>query len=89
MVDDLEQQVPEFVGQGGHVAPGDGVGDLVGFFDRVGRDGVEGLRLVPRATCGGVAERGHEVEQAGDLLLGFSLHYECQSRVYGCGKTGG
>jgi hypothetical protein len=33
----LEQQVAQFVAQALHVAMVDGVGDLVGFFDGVGR----------------------------------------------------
>ena len=50
VIDDLEQQISEFVGKGRHVAPCDGVGDFVGFLDRVGRDRVEALRLVPWAA---------------------------------------
>ena len=38
VVDDLEQQIAEFVRQSGEVAPSDRVGDFVGFLDRVGRD---------------------------------------------------
>ena len=50
VIDHLEQQVAQLVRQGGEVAPGDGVGDLVGLLDRVGRDRVEVLLLVPRAA---------------------------------------
>ena len=47
---DLEQQVAEFVLEVAEVAAGDGVGDLVGFLERVGRDGREVLLQVPRAA---------------------------------------
>jgi hypothetical protein len=70
VVDDLEQQVAEFVRQGGEIAVGDGVGDLVGFLDGVGRDGVEALVLVPRAAIGRVAQGGHDVQQAADFGFG-------------------
>ena len=70
VIDDLEQQVAEFVRQRGEIAPRDGVGDLIGFLDRVGRDGVEGLLLVPRAAGVGVAQRRHDVEQAAEFGFG-------------------
>jgi len=49
VVDDLEQQIAELVGQRREVVAGDRVGDLVGFLDRVRRDRLEGLVAVPRA----------------------------------------
>ena len=38
---DLEQEVAQFLAQVGEIAAGDGVGHLVGLFERVGRDGRE------------------------------------------------
>ena len=38
MEDDLELQITKFVGESVHVVASDGVGDLVSFLDRVGRD---------------------------------------------------
>ena len=35
---DLELQIAELVGERVHVVARDGVGDLIGFLDRVGRD---------------------------------------------------
>ena len=52
--DDLEQQVAELVLQVGEVAAGDGVGHLVGFLQRVGRDRREGLLQVPGTAGPGV-----------------------------------
>ena len=50
VVDDLQQQVAELVAQIVQVAARDGVGDLVGFLDRVGRDGRKILLDVPGAA---------------------------------------
>ena len=55
MEDHLQQQVAQLLLQVGEVAALDGVGDLVGFLDRVGGDGGEGLLQVPRAA--GLADR--------------------------------
>ena len=71
VVDDLEEEVAEFIGEGGEIASGDGVGDFVGFLDGVGGDGVEGLLNVPRAAGGGGAEGGHDVEEAAQFGFGF------------------
>ena len=49
--DDLEQQVAQLVLKRRHVAALDRVGDLVGFLDRIGRDGREILLEVPRAAA--------------------------------------
>ncbi len=81
VVDDLEQQVAELVRKGRPVAAGDGVGDLIGFLYRVGRDGVEGLRLIPGAAGGWVAEGGHDVQQPGELLGGIGNGAGHRSRV--------
>ena len=56
VIDDLEQQVAEFVGQRRKIAPRDGVGDFVGFLDRVRRDRGEALLAVPRAAALRVAQ---------------------------------
>ena len=61
---DLEQQVAQFATQVSHVIARYGVGDFVGFLDRVGRDGGEILRAIPFASRNGVAEAGHDAEQA-------------------------
>ena len=47
---DLEQQVAELVLEVEKIAARDRVGDLIGFLDRVGRDGREILLEVPRAA---------------------------------------
>ena len=68
--DDLQQQVAEFFLERRHVVALDGVGDLVGLLDRVGRDGREGLLDVPRAAVLAVAQPGHDREEALQRLLG-------------------
>ena len=58
IIDDLQQQIAQFVGQRDQVAGTGGVGDLVGFFDGVGSDRGEGLHAVPRAAGRRVAQGG-------------------------------
>ena len=50
------------------VAALDGVGDLVGLLDRVGRDGGEGLLQVPRAAAVRRAQPRHDLDQAEDRV---------------------
>jgi hypothetical protein len=64
--DHLEQEISEFLAKAGHVAAGDGIGDFVGFLDRVGRDGGEILLDVPRAAGSRIAQTRHEVEETVD-----------------------
>ena len=51
----LQQQVAEFAGQLVPVAGIDGLQHLVGFFQGVGLDGVEGLLAVPGTSARGRA----------------------------------
>jgi branched-chain amino acid aminotransferase len=67
----LEQQVAQFGGQGREVAARDGVGDLIGLLDRIGRDGLEALRLIPRTAGTRRAQSAHDVEQAAQLAFGI------------------
>ncbi len=69
MIDDLQQQVAELFLERRHVVALDGVGDLVGFLDRVRRDGPEGLVDVPGAAVLAVAQPGHDGEEP---LEGFA-----------------
>ncbi len=67
VIDGLEEEIAELVLEIVRVAAGDGVGDLIGFLDRVGRDGREVLHDVPGAAGFLVAQRGHDLEQPGDV----------------------
>ena len=58
-----------------HVVLFDGVGDLVGFLDGVRGDGSEILLNIPRATAVGIAELGHDVDEAADVVF-FVTHEE-------------
>ena len=64
--DDLEQEIAQLVLQLVHIAALDRIRDLVGFLDRVGRNGLECLFPVPGAPVIGIAETGHNVEQVVD-----------------------
>ena len=48
--DDLEQQIAQLFFEIGKIAARDGVGDLVGFFQRIGRDGREILLPDPTGS---------------------------------------
>ena len=50
MKHDLQQKIAKFLLQIGEIAARDGVGDFVGFFQRVGRDGRKILRQIPRTA---------------------------------------
>ena len=65
--DDLQQKVAELVREVDEVAAGDGVGDLVGLLDGVGRDGREVLLEVPGAARARGAQRGHQGEEPADI----------------------
>src|SRR5262245_40349453 len=64
---DLEQEVAQLVTQVLEVAPHNGVGNLVGLLDGVGRDGRKALLKVPRTTGSGRAQRRHDVDEPGDV----------------------
>ena len=63
----LQQEIAQFVAQIVEIVTDDGVGDLVGFLERVGRDGREILLQVPRTTGAGRAQRRHDLEEPGDI----------------------
>ena len=67
---DLEQEIAELVLELLEIAARDRVGHLVGFLDRVGRNGGEALLEVPRAAALGIAQARHDREEALDRGLG-------------------
>lgn len=66
----LEQQITELVAQVLVIIALDGIGDLVRFLNRVGRDGREGLRTIPGTAVLRVAQACHELQQRGERLFG-------------------
>ncbi len=62
----LQQQIAEFVLERRPVRILDRAGHFIGFLDRIGRDGGEGLGDIPGATVFGIAQAAHDVEQLGD-----------------------
>ena len=71
---DLQQEVAELFAQVVEIAARNRVGDLVGFFERVGRDS-EILLEVPRAAGAGRAQRRHDFEKPIDVA--GCLHRRC------------
>ena len=69
--DDLQQQIAQFVLQLGHVAVGDRLGDFIGLFDGVGRNGRECLFHIPRAAAIRIPEAPHHRDQV--LEGGFTV----------------
>src|SRR5579863_8809338 len=67
MVDDLKQEVAEFILEVVEIAARDRVGDLVGLFDRVWRNRLEILLEVPRTTGHGRSKLRHDLDQAGNV----------------------
>ena len=64
---DLQQQVAQLLLEIGQVAARNGVGDLIRFLERIGRDGREILLQVPRAAGLGRPQRRHDLQQPADV----------------------
>lgn len=71
LINDLEQQIAQFIGEGTPVLPLDGIQHLVGFLDRVGGYGLECLFPVPGAATHRVAQPRHKRQQSCKLPPGF------------------
>ncbi|OIQ67200.1 hypothetical protein GALL_512250 [mine drainage metagenome] len=65
----LEQKIAQLALQLAPRLPLDGVGDLIGFLDRIGCDGGEGLLDIPRAAGVGIAQTAHDRQQARHTAL--------------------
>jgi hypothetical protein len=65
----IDEELAELVGKCVHVIVRDGVGDLIGFLDRVGRDGREALLAIPFATMIRIAQPAHDRDEAVDWTL--------------------
>jgi hypothetical protein len=63
----LQQQIAEFVPQIVQIAARDGVGNLIGFLDGVGRDARKILFEIPRAAGARGSQHRHDLEQAGNI----------------------
>ena len=64
VVDHLQQEIAELLAQIVEIAARDGVGDLIGFLDGVGRNGREILLEIPGAAAAGRSQRRHDLDQA-------------------------
>jgi len=67
MENDLQQQVAEFVAQVDQVVARDRVGDLISLLQRIGCDRLEILLQIPGAARYRRAQRGHDLQQAGNV----------------------
>ena len=74
VIDHLKQQIAEFIWQRVKITPGYRVRDFVGFLDRIGRDAVEILHLVPRTSGFRIAQSLHDREEASEFGLSRSGH---------------
>ena len=80
VIDHLEQQIAEFIGQRQKIPPRDGIRNLIGFLDRVGGDGGKILHPIPRAADGRVPQGRHDVQQAAQFGFGggpWDAHRAC------------
>lgn len=84
---DLEQQVAELVLEILEIAAIDGVRDLVGLLDGVGRDAGEVLLQVPRTAGAGGAQRGHDRDQVRDVARGGELGVRLVVLLFGQGQV--
>ena len=66
VIDDLQQQIAEFIAQFVAIIARNRLGNLIRLFDGVGRDGLESLLDVPRASPLGIAQAAHDVDQGVD-----------------------
>ena len=76
VIDDLQQQIAQFISQGSHILLFNRISHFIGFFDRVGGDGLECLFDIPRTTCFRVTQAYHDVEQTTRLGQGHGTSGE-------------
>ena len=75
---DLQKQIAKLVFQAGKIVTAIGVGDLHGFFERIGRDGAEILFEVPRTSGAGRTQRRRgDLDQRGMSAGGFAGSSTC------------
>src|SRR5215217_3081324 len=79
VIDDLQQEIAQFLTEVIEIAARDRVGHLVGFLDRVGRDRRKILLEVPRTARYRRAQRRHDLNEAGNIAgrgHGISVAWE-------------
>ncbi len=67
VIDDLEQEVAQFLLEVGKIVARYGIGDFIGFFQCVWRDGRKILRQIPWTSCFRCAQRRHDFEETADV----------------------
>ena len=67
VIDNLKQQVSKLVLQIDQIAASDRIGNLVGFFDRIRCNRLEGLLEIPRAARHRRPERRHDLDKPRDV----------------------
>ena len=79
VIDDLQQEIAQFLAEVVEIAARDRVGDLIGLLDGVGRDRRKVLLEVPRAAGDRRAQRRHDLNEAGNIAgrgHGISVAWE-------------
>ena len=71
VIDRLQDQIAEFLAQVVEILALDGIGHLVGLLDGVVPDGREILLEIPGAARLLVAQRGHDLDEAGEVAGGL------------------
>lgn len=61
VIDGLKQEIAQFALQFRPVLTRDGIGDLIGFLDGVGRDSVKCLLDIPRTARFGITQTAHDL----------------------------
>ncbi len=67
VIDDLQQEIAQFLAEVIEIAARDRVRYLIGLLDRVGRDRRKVLLEVPRTTGHRRAQRRHDLNEAGNI----------------------
>ena len=67
VIDDLQQEIAQFLAKVVEIAARDRVRYLIGLLDRVGRNGRKVLFEVPRTACYRRAQRRHDLDEAGNI----------------------
>ena len=90
VIDDLQQEIAQFLAEVIEIAARDRVGNLVGLLDRVGRDRRKVLLEVPRTAGDRRAQRRHDLDEAGNIAgrgHGISVAWENEPLYAASGAT--
>ena len=84
---DLKREIAELIGERVHVIARDGVGDFIGFLDRIGRDRREILDPVPFAAAHRIAQPSHDGHQPTERVARVRRAILFERLVHGGGPS--